>query len=257
MLTTFLHERGTFFFRKEGDRLIVENGKTYEITASKTNPFSSEQTIYFAGTRVGIMIVAEGQTLRFLELQGVPNDVRTNLDEMSYFADANTLVLGGKFGEGIGCASVVSEEYLVVDLRENVRQNQEGFRFSSSTNGYLKEDTQGETETFESAGDTYVCRKECVDQARSVSSFKGEKILSYSVICSNTQKEATLTITSGGKEVLKNVYAVEEQYLLREGFFDFPVRKNIQLLSDQNVLQFFLDGTTYQFDYATKALIPE
>lgn len=255
MLTTFLQEKGVFSFRKEGDRLIVENGKIYKINASKANPFDPEQTIYFADNVVSMMIVTEGQTLRFVELQGAPEDVRTYLDELSYFADVNTLVLGGKFGEGLACTFFLSEQYLVVDLRENAQQNQKSFGFSSSATGDAKKDTKGEIQTFESAGDTFMCRKECLDESHSFL-FNSKKVFAYFTTCSNDQKETTLAFSSQGKELFKNTYLVKDQYLLRENFFEFPIRKNITMFSELEKLQFTLDGLTYQFDFTANELAP-
>ena len=248
-----------FSFKKVGNNLIVGNGNTYNIKLARENPFRPNETVYFVDNYIGFVLKTDNATkvVRFIKIQNLPNgaDSVEIFDKMSYFIDANTLALGGLFGEGNGCGSGFYEDYLLVDLQGSTPQKK--IHLEHSESGFTTENTQGELGNVEDAGDIYKCRKECWDQTNSFS-FEGQKIFSYSTTCSDNQKEATLTFSSGEKELLNKTYPIPvgEKLLLSTNFFDFPIHKNIQLFFQNKILQLTLENVQYQFDYASKKLIP-
>lgn len=248
-----------FSFKKVGNSLIVENGKTYKIKVARENPFRPNETVYFVDNYIGFILLTDyaTKTVRLIKIQNLPNDANSSetFDKMSYFLNADTLVLGGIFGEGTDCGSGFYEDYLLVDLQGSTPQKK--ITLDHSESGFTTENTQGELGNVEYAGDIYKCRRECWDQTNSFS-YEGEKIFSYSTTCSDNQKEAALTFSSGEKELLNKTYPMPagEKLLLSNKFFDFPIRKNIQLFFQEKTLQLTLENVQYQFDYASKKLIP-
>ena len=253
MLSTFrfikVSSSEDIYFQIEGNRLILSNGKAYEIRFGKNNPFRPNEMIYFVDNIVGFFLLAnnETKTVRFI------NTPRGYNENFVYFPDVDTVVLLDVFGEGLGCAFGVERSYFLYDLRNDIPKDE--IEFFERGDSYPKENTRGEFE-IGYAPEEILCRKECADEEVAFI-FNNEKIFSCLVVCSDDQKEATLIFSSGEKELFKKVYSMpkEGKFLLRsKNFFEFTPEENVKLFLQKKILHFLFEGKIYQFDYNTKRL---